>query len=77
LWLTSFDDTSAPRPGTDDVWFQPDGSQAEVIPAPVIRWRDEQVPVPVDLLAVLGVGGWWWTRRRRRAAMARGSTPTP
>lgn len=77
MWLTSFDDTSAPRPGTDDVWFQPDGAQTEVIPPPVIRWRDERVPVPVDLLAVMGVGGWWWSRRRRRAALGRGSTPAP
>jgi hypothetical protein len=76
LWLTSFDDTSAPRPGTDDVWFQPDRAQSEVIPEPVIRWRDERVPVPVDLLAVVGVGGWWWSRRRRRAAGVR-STPAP
>ncbi|MFO0624942.1 MAG: DUF2330 domain-containing protein [Polyangiales bacterium] len=77
LWLTSFDDTSAPRPGTDDVWFRPDGAQAEVIPAAVVRWHDESVPVPVDLLAVLGVGGWWWARRRRRAGRRERSTPAP
>lgn len=52
------------------------GARSEVIPEPVIRWRDERVPVPVDLLAVVGVGGWWWPRRRRRTAGVR-STPAP
>lgn len=67
LWLTSFDDTSAPRPGTDDLWFRAAATQAEVIPPPVVLWRDEQVPIPVDLLAVVGAGAWWWRRRRARA----------
>lgn len=66
LWLTSFEDTSSPRPGTDDVWFSRVDGAAEVVPAAVVHWVDQPVPIPVDLLALGGVGYAWWRRRARR-----------
>lgn len=66
LWLTSFDDTSSPRPGTDDVWFSPAAQQTAVTPPPVVRWRENDVPIPVDLIALVAVGAWWWRRRGAR-----------
>lgn len=36
-WLTEFEDRSAPRPGTDDVFFSPAGDQQR------IRRRDEKI----------------------------------
>lgn len=69
LWLTSFDDTSSPRPGTDDVWFSPMNEEVELTPPTVVQWTDDPVPIPLDLLMVLGAGASWLIRRRRRLTL--------
>lgn len=68
-WLTSWDDRSSPRPGTDEVFFSPAASQARWLPPPVVVYRSDRVPVPLDLLGLAGVvGALVWRRARRRRA---------
>jgi len=68
LWLTVFDDSSSPRPGTADVFFVPASSQTEIRYPPVIvreryfigGWLCLGVVVVLISLPVLR-----WFRRRR------------
>jgi hypothetical protein len=69
VWLTEFEDHSSPRPGTDEVYFKPDASQAALARPPIIHevveWYDEPEPERewisesmrlVLLWAVIGIG---------------------
>ena len=55
-WLTEFEDRSAPRPGTDEVYFRPAADQAAVARPPVIHYvyaeegqAQNAVTAPVDV----------------------------
>ncbi len=65
LWLTTFEDHSSPRPGTDEVWFASSADQSEVMPEPIVV-RLEQPIIPLDLviLFVLVLIGLVWIIRR-------------
>ena len=65
LRLTAFTDNSSPRPGWGDLKFAPSKDQAEITPPPVIIHEDQRFPLPLDVLAVLGIGGVWAWRRRQ------------
>jgi hypothetical protein len=69
VWLTEFEDHSSPRPGTDEVYFKPNASQAPVARPPIIHevveWYDGPEPERellsettrlVLLWAVIGAG---------------------
>lgn len=49
-FLTVFEDTSKPRPGTDDVFFSRAKDQAVVTIPPVVVRRPVRVPLPLDVL---------------------------
>lgn len=65
-WLTAFEDGTWPS-GTEDLWFSTDAAGQEVIPT-VEVWRDEFVPIPLDVILVLGIVAVVLVRRRRRQA---------
>jgi Uncharacterized protein conserved in bacteria (DUF2330) len=65
-WLTVFEDTSSPRPGTDDLFFAPSKDQAEVRPPPIVIQHDSEIPVPLDVVAVVAIGAWRIKRRRAK-----------
>jgi hypothetical protein len=67
-WLTMFEDRSSPRPGTDDLFFAPASDRTAVKPPPRVITITEPVPIPIDVLGLLGVGGWWLWRKRRVTA---------
>jgi hypothetical protein len=52
-WLTVFEDSSSPRPGTDDLYFSISDNQEKILPRPIYEEHDERVPVPVDLIALI------------------------
>jgi hypothetical protein len=68
-WLTVFDDLSSPRPGTDEVYFQPSRDTSELRPQAVVHTRSRRVPVPLDLVAISTVATYLWWRRRRRTKL--------
>jgi hypothetical protein len=71
LWLIHFEDSSSPRPGHSDLFFQPATSQTPVLPPPVIITRDARIPIPVDLLLVIAlVSILIYKRRQTRAQQA-------
>jgi len=72
LRLTALEDRSSPRPGIDDVWFQPSAQQTPILPPPLIYDRDIPIPIPIDALLVTGLwSGWAIARRRRKQIPAR------
>lgn len=71
-WLTTFEDRSNPRPGTDDVFFSTNKDASPVRPPPVVVVRGQPLFVPLDVLALLGFGVAWIVKRRRRRAAQSG-----
>jgi hypothetical protein len=67
-WLTMFEDRASPRPGTDDLFFAAASDRGPVKPPPVMLDRTSKVPVPLDLVAGLGLVMWMVVRRVRRSA---------
>jgi hypothetical protein len=68
-WLTAFEDPSWPS-GTEDLWFGSDPAGAELIPT-VVVYHDREVPIPLDVLLVAGIGVALvvrWQRKRRKSA---------
>jgi len=67
-WLSTFDDRSSPRAGTDEVYFSTATDRAPVRPPPIVRVRHDTIPIPLDWIAVptlLGVVLWRRARRTR------------
>lgn len=68
-WLTTFDDRSSPRPGTDEVYLRVASSQAPRIPPPVVVPAYDDRTIPVDWIVMAGaLGAFVWRRARRRRA---------
>ena len=53
LWMTAFEDRSSPRPGTDDVYFQPSPSQSSIAPPPEVEVQDKRISIPVEPLLLV------------------------
>jgi len=66
-FATVFEDTSAPRIGTDEIYFAPSADRSEVRPPDIIIHRRHEVPLDLVFLAalVLIVSLVLWRRRRR------------
>lgn len=68
LWLTAFTDKASPRPGTDDVFFATASTQNTTVPPPIVIEDDWQLPLPLDLLLLVGgTLGFILFRRKRQA----------
>ncbi len=65
-WLTMFEDKATPRPGTDDLFFAPAKGQGPVKPPPVIQVVPDEIPVPLDLVAIASLVVWYLVRLVRR-----------
>jgi hypothetical protein len=64
-WLNAFLDTSSPRQGVDDLFFDRAPDQVPVVPPPDVIDGRVRVPLPLDLAAAGAVALIWWRRRRR------------
>ena len=71
--MTAFEDHATPRPGVDDLYFQRDADQREVVPAPLVETEVETTHVPADLVLapVLVIASVLWRRRRKRSGSSR------
>jgi hypothetical protein len=70
FFLSVFHDTSNPRPGSHDLFFEPAGDAAVVEVPPVIVVEAARLPFPPDIAAfvlVFAVVFVWAARRARRA----------
>lgn len=67
LRMTSFEDFSSPRPGFEDVYFEPSFQQETITPPPIIIWQTRTILIPLDVLFVLGVVAFFfvWPKLRR------------
>ncbi|APR84393.1 Hypothetical protein A7982_09742 [Minicystis rosea] len=70
-WLTMFEDTASPRPGTEDLFFAPAADRQAVKPPPVILRTGPTLPLPLDIIGggALAVG--LYLRRKRQRAEAK------
>lgn len=55
LWLNAFEDLSSPRPGHDDLFFHRASQQSKQVPPPYVISHDRRIPIPLDLLLVIGI----------------------
>lgn len=74
-WLTDFEDTSSPRPGTDDVFFSPAKDTAPIVPPPIVDAYPMKIPVPLELVFLAAVGGLLVFRWRRRLVARQAGAP--
>jgi hypothetical protein len=78
VWLTAFEDSASPRPGTADLYFSPALSQEEVHRPPVVYVEHYDLTgwvclgVVVLLSLVLGLFVW---KQWSRSALPSGSPP--
>lgn len=52
-WLTTFDDRASPRPGSEEVYFDPSPEQTPIAPPPIIKYNDVWVPIDCALFVVV------------------------
>lgn len=52
--LSAFVDRSSPRPGTDELFFLRADTQDDLVPPPIEISIGDKVPVPIDVVLVLG-----------------------
>jgi hypothetical protein len=65
-WLSKIEDSASPRPGVDDLWLDPSKDASTVKPPPIVIPSRRTIPIPLDLLAVVTLGGVLVVRRLRR-----------
>jgi Uncharacterized protein conserved in bacteria (DUF2330) len=65
-WLTVFQDDSSPRPGTDELWFDPAKDQTPLKPPPTVVEVGNPIPIPLDLIALVGLVFWRVARRAKK-----------
>lgn len=73
-WLTSFDDRSSPRPGTDEVFFAAASDPSPVTPPPIVHVNTNDVPIPLDWVALFALTVWVVWRSVRKAKTASSTT---
>lgn len=52
-WLTTFEDRASPRPGKDEVYFDPAQDQTPIRPADFIRYYEVHIPIDCTLICVV------------------------
>ncbi len=70
VWMTTIEDDSSPRPGTDDLVFVPAKDQNRKVFAPIEIEVDKRIPLPIDLLILIGLTVYLIKRRRRKLRAA-------
>ncbi len=71
--LSAFVDRSSPRPGTDEVFFRRADSQDERIPPPIEIAIADKIPVPIDVVLLLGIPLFFLGRAIRKRREGDGS----
>lgn len=66
VWMTTFEDQSSPRPGTDDLFFAVAKDQNRQVFAPIEVDVDKRIPLPIDLLILIALTVFVIRRRRRK-----------
>jgi hypothetical protein len=69
-WMTTFEDQSSPRPGTDDLFFGPAKDQNRQVFAPIDVEVDKRIPLPIDLLILIALTIFLVRRRRKKLRTA-------
>lgn len=64
--MTTYQDLSYPRPGFDDLYFQPASHQETLLPPPIITWHDRHVLIPLDIIFAFGIPPVLFVLDRRR-----------
>jgi hypothetical protein len=69
LRMTSFRDSSSPRPGFDDVYFASSQEQEKILPPPIVIPVRRTILIPLDLIFIAGVilffvGRAWWLKSK-------------
>ena len=62
-WLSELEDFSSPRPGTDDLWLDGNANPKTIVREPIVIRSKNIIPLPLDVLLVLGGVGFWLYRR--------------
>jgi uncharacterized protein (TIGR03067 family) len=65
-WLTTFEDRASPRPGKEEVYFDPSSDRTPIRPPDRVEYNDVWIPLDVLLIGVVFVGyvGFRVIRRR-------------
>lgn len=66
VWMTTLEDQSSPRPGTDDLFFAAAKDQNRQVFAPIEVDVDKRIPLPIDLLILIALTVFVIRRRRRK-----------
>lgn len=66
VWMTTLEDQSSPRPGTDDLFFVPAKNQNRQVFAPIEVEVDKRIPLPIDLLILIALTVFLMKRRRKK-----------
>jgi len=51
-WLTTFEDRASPRPGKEDVYFDPAQDRTPIVPPPFVKYHNVHVPFDCVLVGV-------------------------
>jgi hypothetical protein len=65
-WLTAFEDSATPRPGTDDLFFAKAADSSPLLPKPIVVPIDTPLFIPLDLLALVTGVTWLVVRGVRK-----------
>ncbi|HZZ77020.1 MAG TPA: DUF2330 domain-containing protein [Gemmataceae bacterium] len=71
-WLTTFEDRSSPRPGKEEVYFEPSSERTPIRPPDHIRYNDVWIPFDCVFVGVIfvGMGVLALVRRLRKRPLA-------
>lgn len=72
-WLTAIEDDSAPRPGVEELWLDPSKDQAAIKPRPIVVPVYDEIPLPLDVIALAGIAIYFIARRIRKSRAAEGA----
>ncbi len=56
-WMTTFEDRASPRPGKEEVYFEPANDPSPIRPPDIIHYRDMIIPVDLIIFGVIGIIG--------------------
>lgn len=55
-WLTVFEDRASPRPGKDEVYFDPAQDRSPIEPPPFVKYHDVWLPIDCVMFGVMLIG---------------------